>query len=99
MAFSLAVSVGFNPTEYMVLEGGSVQLTIERTGDAEEPVVVSVTTSDGNTTGRVHNLFFHLRCLQGNTDSNISCVIMCTVGAEAQCSGYVVYGLGSVAAV
>ena len=55
MAFSLAVSVGFNPTEYTVLEGGSVQLTIERTGDAEEPVVVSVTTNDGNTTGRVHN--------------------------------------------
>ena len=59
MAFSLAVSVGFDPTEYTLLEGGSVQLTIERTGEAEDPVVVSVTTSNGNTTGRVHNLFFH----------------------------------------
>ncbi|CAI8024993.1 Extracellular matrix protein FRAS1, partial [Geodia barretti] len=45
-----AVSVGFNPTEYMVVEGGSVQLTIERIGDAQEPVAVLVTTTDGTAT-------------------------------------------------
>ena len=47
----LAVFVGFNPTEYMVVEGGSIQLTIERIGDAQEPVAVLVTTTDGTATG------------------------------------------------
>ncbi|CAI8024988.1 FRAS1-related extracellular matrix protein 2, partial [Geodia barretti] len=44
------VSIGFNPTAYMVLEGGSVDLIIERMGDAEDPVVATVLTRDGSAT-------------------------------------------------
>ena len=51
MIVFLAVSVRFNPTQYTVVEGGSVQLTIERIGDAQEPFVVLVTTTDGTATG------------------------------------------------
>ena len=46
------VSIGFNPTAYMVLEGGSVDLIIERMGDAEVPVVATVLTRDGSATGK-----------------------------------------------
>ena len=46
------MSIGFNPTAYMVLEGGSVDLIIERMGDAEVPVVATVLTRDGNATGK-----------------------------------------------
>lgn len=48
---SSAVSVGFNPVRYDVLEGNPVNLTIVRVGDAEDPVVVTVSTSDGTATG------------------------------------------------
>jgi hypothetical protein len=44
------VSIGFNPTAYMVLEGGSVDLIIERVGDAEVTVVATVLTRDGSAT-------------------------------------------------
>ena len=45
------VSVGFDPTAYTVPEGGTAELTIVRIGDAEEPVVVTVTSSDGSAEG------------------------------------------------
>ena len=46
------VSIGFNPTAYMVQEGGSVELIIERMGDAEVAVVATVSTRDGSATGK-----------------------------------------------
>ena len=52
MNFSLAeVSVGFDPTSYIVPEGDVANLTIVRIGDAEEPVVVTINTNDGTAEG------------------------------------------------
>ena len=39
-----------------------------------------------------------LRCLHGKVDTTISCMCTCSVGF-AQCSGCVVYGPGSMAAI
>ena len=46
------MSIRFNPTTYTVQEGNSVELIIERVGDAEVPVVARVSTSDGSATGK-----------------------------------------------
>ena len=45
------MSVGFDPTTYQVLEGNPAELIVVRIGDSEEPVVVTVTTSDGTAEG------------------------------------------------
>ena len=52
-----AVSIGFNPAVYTVLEGESVDLVIERVGDSEEPVIADLSTVDGTAAGK-HVLFF-----------------------------------------
>ena len=39
-----------------------------------------------------------LRCLHGKADITISCMCRCIVGST-QCSGYVVYGPGAMAAI
>ena len=52
------VSVGFDPTAYTVPEGETAELTIVRIGDAEEPVVVTVTSSDGSAEGIQSIVFF-----------------------------------------
>ena len=39
-----------------------------------------------------------LRCLHGKVDTTISCMCTCSVGST-QCSGCVVYGLGTMAAI
>ena len=39
-----------------------------------------------------------LRCLHGKIDTTISCMCTCSVGS-AQCSGCVVYGPGTMAAI
>ena len=51
-----AVSIGFNPAVYTVLEGESVDLVIERVGDSEEPVIANLFTADGTAAGK-HVLF------------------------------------------
>ena len=45
------VSIGFNPSSYTVLEGDSEDLIIVRVGDAEVPVVATISTVDGTATG------------------------------------------------
>ena len=48
-----AVTVRFANTTGRVSEGdGTVTITIEKVGDAELPVTVTVTTSDGTATGK-----------------------------------------------
>ena len=54
------VSVGFDPTRYNVLEGGSTDLVIRRMGDAEGSVVVSVSTSDITTIGIIQSHSEHI---------------------------------------
>ena len=39
-----------------------------------------------------------LRCLHGKVDTTILCMCTCSVGS-AQCSGWVVYGPGAMAAI
>ena len=47
------MSIGFDPTEYIVTEGDSTNLVIRRTGNAEIPVVARVDSSDVTATGIV----------------------------------------------
>ena len=52
-SFSLltAVSVGFDPTSYTVLEGNTAELILVRIGDAEQNVAVTVLVNDGTAMG------------------------------------------------
>ena len=52
------VSVGFDPTSYTVLEGGSTDLIIVKNGDTEGPLLVTVSTNDGTATGDSTIMFY-----------------------------------------
>ena len=45
------MSVGFDPTTYIVSEGDSKQLVIRKRGETEGPIEIFVSTSGGTATG------------------------------------------------
>ena len=45
------MSVGFDPTTYIVTEGDSEQLVIMKKGETEGPIEIFVSTTGGTATG------------------------------------------------